>query len=63
MGYYSERLAGSRLRECYNIAPKRVQQYLDAEIQFVMDRLGPGDSVLELGSMAPASSANFHHER
>jgi 2-polyprenyl-6-hydroxyphenyl methylase/3-demethylubiquinone-9 3-methyltransferase len=49
MDYYSEKLAGARLRECYDIAPARVQQYLDSEIRFVMDRLDPGGSVLELG--------------
>jgi 2-polyprenyl-6-hydroxyphenyl methylase/3-demethylubiquinone-9 3-methyltransferase len=33
----------------YDIAPPRVRSYLDAEIQFFMDRIGPGDRVLELG--------------
>ena len=49
MGYYSEKLAGKRLRECYDIAPARVKQYLDAEIQYVLSRTDPEDSVLELG--------------
>lgn len=49
MGYYSEKLAGKRLRECYDIAPARVKQYLDAEIQYVLSRTKPEDSVLELG--------------
>ncbi len=49
MGYYSEKLAGIRLRECYDIAPARVKQYLDAEIQHVLSRTKPADSVLELG--------------
>ena len=34
---------------CYEIAPPRVQQYLDAEIEHVMDRIEPGGIVLELG--------------
>jgi len=49
MSYYSQKLGGARLRECYEVAPARVKQYLDAEIRFVMDRLEPGASVLELG--------------
>jgi SAM-dependent methyltransferase len=49
MGYYSEKLAGSRLRECYETAPARVQQYLKAETRFVLGRLGPETAVLELG--------------
>ena len=49
MGYYSEKLAGIRLRECYDIAPSRVKQYLAAEIQHVLSRTKPDDSVLELG--------------
>jgi 2-polyprenyl-6-hydroxyphenyl methylase/3-demethylubiquinone-9 3-methyltransferase len=47
--YYAERLAGRRLQRCYDIAPPRVQQYLEAEIQHVLDRLHPTDAVLELG--------------
>jgi SAM-dependent methyltransferase len=49
MGYYSERLSGERLRECYRIAPRRVQQYLRAEIEFALGRIDPGGVVLELG--------------
>ncbi len=49
MSYYSEKLSGLRLREVYEIAPRRVKQYLEAEIQFVLSRLERGDSVLELG--------------
>ncbi len=49
MGYYSEKLAGERLRRCYEIAPPRVEQYLRAEIRHVLSLTGPGDSVLELG--------------
>ncbi len=48
-GYYQERLAGERLVRCYDEAPARVRQYLEAEIRFVRARLRPGDRVLELG--------------
>jgi SAM-dependent methyltransferase len=48
-GYYESKLAGVRLQRCYQIAPPRVQQYLEAEIQHVLAALKPGDAVLELG--------------
>jgi 2-polyprenyl-6-hydroxyphenyl methylase/3-demethylubiquinone-9 3-methyltransferase len=48
-GYYDERLAAERLRQCYEIAPPRVRQYLEAEVRHVLTRVHPGDRVLELG--------------
>jgi 2-polyprenyl-6-hydroxyphenyl methylase/3-demethylubiquinone-9 3-methyltransferase len=48
-GYYADRLAGERLQRCYEIAPPRVQRYLEAEISFALEHVGPSDSVLELG--------------
>jgi 2-polyprenyl-6-hydroxyphenyl methylase/3-demethylubiquinone-9 3-methyltransferase len=48
-GYYSAKLAGERLRRCYEIAPERVREYLRAEIEFVRERLTAADRVLELG--------------
>ncbi len=48
-GYYTERLSADRLRQCYEIAPARVQQYLNAEIEHVLEAIRPGDAVLELG--------------
>ena len=48
-GCYAEKLAGERLRRCYEIAPPRVRRYLEAEIEFVLKHVRPGDSVLELG--------------
>ena len=48
--YYSEKLAAKNLKECYDIAPPRVKQYLLAEIQYVLHHLSPSDIVLELGS-------------
>jgi len=49
MSYYSDHLSAERLRRCYDIAPPRVQQYLEAEIQHVLARVRPPDEVLELG--------------
>jgi len=48
-GYYDEKLSGHRLQRCYEIAPPRVKQYLDAEIEHVTRRLGPAETLLELG--------------
>ncbi len=49
MEYYRKRLSGARLRECYEIAPARVKQYLEAEIDFARSRLRPDQAALELG--------------
>jgi SAM-dependent methyltransferase len=48
-GYYSAKLSGDRLQQCYELASTRVKQYLEAEIEFVLIRLRPTDSVLDLG--------------
>ena len=48
-GYYDETLSAHRLRRCYEIAPPRVRQYLEAEIQHVLGKIRPSDTVLELG--------------
>ena len=48
-GYYSERLSGEKLRLCYEIAPPRVKQYLEAEIAFVLDKIEGCERILELG--------------
>jgi ubiquinone/menaquinone biosynthesis C-methylase UbiE len=47
--YYTDRLAAERLKHCYDTAPPRVQQYLRAEIDFVRDKINPGDIVLDMG--------------
>lgn len=47
--YYAERLSAERLKRCYDIAPPRIQQYLDAEIRYVLGKVRPSDVVLELG--------------
>jgi len=48
-GYYSQKLSAEKLRLCYEIAPQRVKQYLEAEIKFVLEKIRPYDLVLELG--------------
>jgi len=47
--YYRKKLAASRLRKCYEVAPPRVRQYLEAEVNHVLKRIGNRDIVLELG--------------
>lgn len=47
--YYAEKLSGERLRRCYEVAPDRVRQYLEAEILHALGHLRPTDRVLELG--------------
>ncbi len=47
--YYTEKLSAERLRRCYELAGPAVRRYLDAEIRFLVSRLCPSDSVLELG--------------
>ncbi len=48
-GYYNDKLSAEKLRRCYEIAPPRVCQYLEAEENHVLERIRPGDVVLELG--------------
>lgn len=47
--YYSDKLSARKLQLCYAIAPPRIQQYLEAEIQYVLDKIQPCDFILELG--------------
>jgi 2-polyprenyl-6-hydroxyphenyl methylase/3-demethylubiquinone-9 3-methyltransferase len=47
--YYSKSLNANRLQKCYQVAPKRIQQLLEAEIDFVIERIGRNDAVLDLG--------------
>ena len=49
MNYYSEKLFAERLRRCYDVAPPRVRQYLKAEIDYVLQKIHPGFTILELG--------------
>lgn len=48
-GNYYQALAGARLKQCYDVAPPRVQQALDAEVSYVSEYASPGSIVLELG--------------
>jgi ubiquinone/menaquinone biosynthesis C-methylase UbiE len=48
-GYYDEKLSASRLKRCYEIAPPRVKQYLQAEMDHVLTYIKPSDKVLDLG--------------
>ena len=47
--YYSKNLSAERLKMCYEIAHPRVVQYLNAEIDFVLNKIRPSDKILELG--------------
>jgi SAM-dependent methyltransferase len=49
VGYYREKLAADRLKRCYDIAPPRVKQYLEAEIAHVLEKIQYRFTVLELG--------------
>ncbi len=47
--YYTDKLSAHRLKQCYEIAPPRVKQYLEAEVNHVLEKIRSGDLVLELG--------------
>lgn len=47
--YYSEILNSNNLEKCYKIAPLRVKQFLEAEINFVLNSIKQNDIVLDLG--------------
>lgn len=47
--YYSSKLNASNLRRCYDVAPDRVKQFLEAESLFVLDKISRHDTVLDLG--------------
>jgi len=48
-GYYAERLSAERLRACYDVAPARTRQYLEAEVAHVLERVSPSAIALEMG--------------
>jgi SAM-dependent methyltransferase len=64
--YYTSKLAAQRLRACYEVAPPAARAYLEAEIDFVLARVPPETSLLELGCgygrvlrrLAPAARAS-----
>ncbi|MGD2248700.1 MAG: class I SAM-dependent methyltransferase [Candidatus Methanofastidiosia archaeon] len=47
--YYAHNLFGKNLKKCYDIAPPRVAQYLQAEIDYVIEQVTGSNRVLELG--------------
>ncbi len=47
--YYSQRLSAERLELCYAVAPPRVKQYLEAEIDHLLALIPRDAFVLELG--------------
>ena len=46
---YSKNLFAVKLKRAYETAPSRIQQYLNAELVYVLDQIKPSDTVLELG--------------
>ncbi len=47
--YYSKSLNANSLQKCYDLAPARVAQFLEAEIVFVLTKNKHEDIVLGLG--------------
>ncbi len=47
--YYSDKLSAERLKRVYEIAPPRVRQYFEAEINYVLQKIGSDELVLDLG--------------
>jgi len=48
-GYYEEKLSSEKLLKVYKIAPPRVQQYLKAELSYVLEKISSKDVLLDLG--------------
>jgi ubiquinone/menaquinone biosynthesis C-methylase UbiE len=47
--YYNEKLSANKLKRCYETAPPRIKQYLEAEVNYTLKKINLGDFVLELG--------------
>ena len=47
--YYSDKLSAERLKRVYEIAPQRVKQYFEAEVNHALQKIHNQDLVLELG--------------
>lgn len=47
--YYSDKLSSERLKKVYDVATPRIKQYLEVEINYVLQKLNPNDLVVELG--------------
>jgi len=49
LNYYDTSLSALKLKKCYDIAPSRVKQYLQAEIDFALSKIDRKDIVLDMG--------------
>lgn len=47
--YYNKKLFALKLQQAYESAPSRIQQYLEAEIEFILTNIQLDQTVLELG--------------
>lgn len=47
--YYLDRLSSNSLKRCYEIAPQRIRQFLEAEIDYTLQKVRSSDKVLDLG--------------
>lgn len=47
--YYSNKLNAGKLLSCYEVAQPRIQQFLEAEIEYVLSKIKHDDHVLDLG--------------
>ena len=47
--YYSEKLSAERLKRVYEIGSPRLNQYLKSEIDHLLKKIKPSDTVLEIG--------------
>ncbi len=47
--YYDKNLSADKLKKVYEVAPPRTKQYLQAEIDFVLNNIKSSDTILELG--------------
>lgn len=48
-GYYQEKLAAGKLVRCYQVATSRVKRYLEAELDFVLNKIEKNNILLDLG--------------
>lgn len=47
--YYRKKLSAARLEKAYDLAAPRVRRYLEAEVEYVLERIAPGSLILDLG--------------
>mgnify|MGYP003583755159 CR=1 FL=1 len=47
--YYSDKLNSNNLKRCYEIAPDRIKQFLEAEIEYTLSKIRNTDTALDLG--------------